>query len=73
MLRTILQISPKVFVFCNLVSVDRSVVVPFKLLGAIAACVIPLSFAAGFRKLLWGGCVKAAIQSKARPLNFFEL
>ena len=31
-----------------------------RLLGATAACVMLLSFAAGHRKLYWNGCVKSA-------------
>ena len=31
-----------------------------RLLGAAAACVILLSFAAGSRKQYWSGCIKAA-------------
>ena len=31
-----------------------------RLLRAVAACVIPLSFAAGLRKSYWSGCMKAA-------------
>ena len=31
-----------------------------RLLGATAACVILLSFAAGHRKLYWNGCIKSA-------------
>ena len=37
-------------VFCNSVSADLIVVAASKLLGAAAACVILLSFAAGSRK-----------------------
>ena len=37
-------------VFCNLVSADRIVVAASRLLGAAAACVILLSFAAEDRK-----------------------
>ena len=47
-------------VFCNLVSADRIVVVASRLLGAAAACVILLSFAAEDRKSYWNGCVQAA-------------
>ena len=32
-----------------------------RLLGAAAACVILLSFAAESRKSYWGGCIQAAI------------
>ena len=38
------------FVFCNSVSADRIVVAASRLLGAAAACVILLSFAAEDRK-----------------------
>ena len=48
-------------VFCNSISRCRSVMAASKLLGAAAACVILLSFAAGHRKSYWGGCIKAAI------------
>ena len=37
-------------VFCNSVSADRIVMAASRLLGAAAACVILLSFAAGFSK-----------------------
>jgi hypothetical protein len=37
-------------VFCNSVSADRIVMVASRLLGAAAACVILVSFAAGSRK-----------------------
>ena len=39
-------------VFCNSVSADRSVVAASRLLGAAAACVILLSFAAEDRKCI---------------------
>ena len=47
-------------VFCNSVSADRIVVAASRLLGATAACVILLSFAAEDRKSYWSGCMKAA-------------
>ena len=47
-------------VFCNSASADRIVVAASRLLGAAAACVILLSFAAGDRKSYWNGCIKAA-------------
>ena len=47
-------------VFCNAVSADRIVVAASRLLGAAAACVILLSFAAEDRKSYWNGCIKAA-------------
>ena len=47
-------------VFCNSVSADHIVVAASRLLGAAAACVILLSFAAEDRKSYWSGCIKAA-------------
>ena len=47
-------------VFCNSVSADRIVMAASRLLRAVAACVILLSFAAGLRKSYWSGCMKAA-------------
>ena len=47
-------------VFCNSVSADRIVMATSRLLGAAAACVILLSFAAKHRKSYWSGCIKAA-------------
>ena len=47
-------------VFCYLVSADRIVVAVSRLLGAAAACVILLFFAAEDRKSYWNGCIKAA-------------
>ena len=38
----------------------RIVMAVSRLLGATAACVILLSFAAGHRKLYWNGCIKSA-------------
>ena len=38
----------------------RIVMAASRLLGAMAACVILLSFAAGHRKLYWNGCIKSA-------------
>ena len=49
------------FVFCNSVSADRIVVAASRLLGAAAACVKLLSFAAEHRKSYWSGCIQAAI------------
>ena len=46
-------------VFCNSVSADRIVMAASRLLPALAACVILLSFAAGLRKSYWSGCMKA--------------
>ena len=47
-------------VFCNSVSADRIVVAASRLLGAAAAYVILLSFAAEDRKSYWSGCIQAA-------------
>ena len=47
-------------VFCNSVSADRIVMGASRLLRAVAAFVILLSFAAGSRKSSWTGCMKAA-------------
>ena len=48
-------------VFHNSAPADRIVVAASRLLGAAAACVILLSFAAGHRKSYWSGFFKAAI------------
>ena len=47
-------------VFCNSNFADRIVVAASKLLPALAACIILLSFAAALRKSYWSGCMKAA-------------
>ena len=47
-------------VFCNSVSADRIVMAASRLLRAVVAFVILLSFAAGSRKSYWSGCMKAA-------------
>ena len=47
-------------VFCNSASADRIGMAASRLLGAAAACVILLSFAAEDRKSYWNGCIKAA-------------
>ena len=47
-------------VFCNAVSADRIVMAASRLLRAVAAFVILLSFAARLRKSYWSGCMKAA-------------
>ena len=57
-------------VFCNSVSADRIVMAASRLLRAVAACVIPLSFAAGLRKSYWSGCMKAATVMSADFLHF---
>ena len=46
-------------VFCNSVSADPIAMAASKLLRAVAAFVILLSFAAGSRKSSWSGCMKA--------------
>ena len=48
-------------VFCNSVSANCIGMPASRLLGAAAACVILLSFAAEHRKPYWGGCIQAAI------------
>ena len=48
-------------VFCTSVSADRIVMAASRLLGAAAACVILLSFAAEDCKSYWSGCNQAAI------------
>ena len=47
-------------VFCNSVFADRIVMAASRLLGAAAACVILLFFAAGLCTSYWSGCMKAA-------------
>ena len=47
-------------VFCNSVSADRIVMAASRLLPAVAAFILLLSFAAGLRKSYWSGCMKAA-------------
>ena len=47
-------------VFCNSVSADRIVMAVSRLLRAVAALVILLSFAARSRKSYWNGYMKAA-------------
>ena len=47
-------------VFWNSISADRIVMAASRLLRAVAAFVILLSFAAGSRKSYWSGCMKAA-------------
>ena len=46
-------------VFCNSVSADPIAMAASKLLRAVAAFVILLSFAAGSRKSSWSGYMKA--------------
>ena len=45
---------------CNSVSADRIVMAASRLLGAVAACAILLSFAAEDCKSYWSGCIQAA-------------
>ena len=47
-------------VLCNSVSADPIAMAASRLLRAVAAFVILLSFAAGSRKSSWSGCMKAA-------------
>ena len=60
-------------VFCNSVSADRIVVAASRLLGAAAACVILLSFAAEDRKSYWNGCIKAAKVTCQQILSILAL
>ena len=60
-------------VFCNSVTVDRIVVAASRLLGAAAACVILLSFAAEDRKSYWNGCIKAAKAICQQIFSIFAL
>ena len=48
-------------VFCNSASENRIGMAASRLLGAAAACVIPLSFAAGHRKSYWSGMQAAKV------------
>ena len=48
-------------VFCNSVSANRIGMAASRLLGATAACVILLSFAAEDCKSYWSGCIQGAI------------
>ena len=57
-------------VLCNSVSADRIVMAASRLLRAVAAFVILLSFAAGSRKSSWSGCMKAATVMSADFLHF---
>ena len=50
----------RVVVFWNSIIADRIVMAASRLLRAVAAFVILLSFAAGSRKSYWSGCMKAA-------------
>ena len=54
------RIARSSIVFCNSVSADRIGMAASRLLGAAAACVILLSFAAEDRKSYSNGCIKAA-------------
>ena len=48
-------------VFCHAVSAKSIVMAALRFLGATAACIILLSFAAEHRKSYWNGCMKVAI------------
>ena len=48
-------------VFCNSLSANCIGMPASRLLGAAAACVILLSFAAENRKSYWNGCIQVAI------------
>ena len=58
-------------VFCNSVSGDRIVLAASRLLGAAAACVILLSFAAGHCTSYRTGCIKSAIVICQKKFSFF--
>ena len=58
-------------VFCNSVSADRIVMAASRLLGAAAACVILLSFAAGSRKSYIGVAASRLLQSFVRRFSQF--
>ena len=60
-------------VFCNSVSADRIGMAASRLLGAAAACVILLSFAAEDRKSYWNGCIKAAKVNCQQILSILAL
>ena len=57
---TISDVARSSIVFCNSASADRIVMAASRLLRAVAALVILLSFAAGLLKSYWSGCMKAA-------------
>ena len=59
---TPLRVVSSSIVFCNSVSADRIVMAASRLLRAVAAFVILLSFAARLRKSYWSGCMKAVPQ-----------
>ena len=59
--------------FLNLCSADRIVMAAWMLLGAAAACVILLSFAARSRKSYWSGCIQAAIVICQQMFAFLAL
>ena len=48
------------FAYVDSLVADRIVMAASRLLGATAACVIHLSFAAGQCESFWNGCIKAA-------------
>ena len=58
-------------VFCYSISRYRAVMAASRLLGAAAACVRLLSFAAGPRKSYWSCCIKAAIVICQQIFAFF--
>ena len=59
--------------FCNSASADRIVVAASRLLGATAACIILLSFAAEDRKSYWIGCMKVATVSCQQIFSILAL
>ena len=56
-------------VFCNSVPADYIGLAASRLLGAAAACVKPISFAAGYRVSYWNGCIKVAIATRQQILS----
>ena len=62
-------------VLCSSLSADRAVMAASRLLGAAAAWVILLCFAAGHRRWCWTGCSKVAIVIRRQILSilFFWL
>ena len=55
-------------VLCNSVAADRTPMAASRLLAAVAACVVLLSFAPGHRKSYWSGCLKVAIMMSCQQI-----
>ena len=60
-------------VLCNSVAADCTPMAASRLLGAVAACVVLLSFAPGHRKSYWSGCLKVAIVSCQQIFSILAL